>query len=229
MTTFSQLVDHVVADTGRPNLTSRVARYLNQVVREVHADAAGAMVLYPRNLVEDLLTANVSAGFSWAMPKQIQFIKAVRYDSVFSQAGHPVYAKGVSPGPALNRFPHAFYQSGSSIFFQGYGGLNATIAIGYYTFLPSLLYFPAATRPGEYDASGAFVVNPNFVGTEDDARALTTHWLLERWGDTVLYEGALAKTFKGVDESNDRSRNTFSVYNTMRESLVQVERATVVN
>lgn len=224
-TTFSQLVDDVVQDLGRPNLKTRVARLLNQTVRELHTNENGGSVRYARNLVEDRLIADVSTGFAWQAPALLQAVRAVRYDAVFDSCGAPRYAQRVNPGPGLAAVECAYYQSGGTLFFKGYGGTDAPISIAYYLFLPSLRYYDVASRPGTYDDSGTFVVSPNFVGTEAEARALTTHWLLERWDDSVLYEGVIAKVFKSVDESNDRARSTFAAYQQMRLQLATIERA----
>ena len=224
-TTFSQFVDDIVQDLGRPNLKIRVSRLLNQTVRELHTNENGGSVLYARNLVEEQIEADVDVGFSWILPLRVQAVRAVRFDSVIDHNGTFLYATRVNPGPGLKTADNVYYQSGDALFFKGYGGIGAKISLAYYNFLPSLQYFDVLARPGIFDSSGVFIVDPAFGGTEQDARDLTTHWLLERWDDSVLYEGVAAKIFKGVDESNDRARSTFAAYQQMRLQLATIERA----
>jgi hypothetical protein len=66
MFTFSQMVDDIVSEVKRPDLTSEIARYVNQTIRECHFSTdRQAAVFFSDNFNEVLLTADVEEGFSW--------------------------------------------------------------------------------------------------------------------------------------------------------------------
>lgn len=223
MITFSQLVDRVIQETARQSLLALAARFLNQTIREVHTNERGQPVAFQRNLVEAQLVADVDTGFEWVAPVLLQQHPIVRYDSVVSTEG-PVYPEILMPSRIMNFKDHFFYQSGDRYIFSGYGGENGIISLAYYLFPSRLNYFPVGERPGEFDDAGVFVVNPDFTGTEEEARAQTVNWLLEKWED-VLAEGVLAKLYKaqGEDEANGRARSAFSAFERQRLQLHQIE------
>jgi hypothetical protein len=168
MTTFSQLVDKMMAETKRPDLQTEIATYVNQTIRELHTDPSGKAVFYDSNLQEAWVQANVEHGFAWEIPNvgTFQQLKAARYDSVCLESGynddnypdwpnphhhhhnHP-YAKILKPGRGMNHHPHFCYRTQNLYIFSGYGGCNAGISLAWYEFPGILTYYPLGAFPND--------------------------------------------------------------------------------
>lgn len=154
MTTFSQLVDEIVRETRRPDLLADIAEYLNQTIREMHfTPDKGNAILYRENLRELQLVANSESSFTWSIPNPatFQMMQAVRYDSVHSHDGKPVYAPERVPGRGLNNQTIFYYRAGGVYVFAGYGGLNATISLAFYEYPRELKYRDSIDRLATYD------------------------------------------------------------------------------
>lgn len=228
MTTFSQLVDDMVAETRRPDMRTELTRYLNQSLRECHTEPErGNVVFFKSNYQETQLTATSDTGYLWSIPNPATFqgIGAVRFDSVWVD-GDPVYAKEVLPGPRLNQVDYAFQRAGSAVSFKGYGGLNALISIAYYEFTPKLKYFAEADRPATWDDVTGWSYHVDY-DIDDDTRAtareLSGNWLLDRW-DTVLEEGVRAKVYKRLSDDT-RQRTAYSLFMQQRKGIIGAEGA----
>lgn len=230
MYTFSQMVDEMVSEVKRPDLTSEIVRYLNQTIRECHFDPqTNAAQFYTRNGVELALTATAENGHVWQMPNPTNFQKmaAVQYATRFGRDGESVWAVETTPGRHLRDLDAYFYQSGSSVVFSGYGGVNAQINLFYFRFPASLPYFKPGCRPMEYDAYGGKVYAPEWIHehSRDDADCLTTNWILQTWSDIVA-EGVRAKVYKRVSDT-ERARTCYSLYAQLRRGLMTSESATL--
>lgn len=228
MFTFSQLVDDMVSETKRPDLVSEIARYVNQTARECHfSPDRNAAILYQENFQEELVTTAAESGETWEIPSPTRFQKmaAVRYPNVYDQDGNPVWAKETTPGRHLNDLDHFFYRVGSTFVFSGYGGLGATIALGWYEFPQSLTYKSAAARPASYDPESGWTYADavNTPELEAAARLVTTNWLLMRWSD-VISEGVRAKIYKRLSDT-ERARTSYSMYGSLRQGLWTSETA----
>jgi len=227
-TTFSQMVDATIQELRRPDLLVDATSYLNQTLREVHFEPSkGNLALYKDNRFEAQLTATQDFGFSWAVPNPPSFqgIAAVRYDSVHDLDGNAMWATELNPGRGMAARTTYFYRTGPTVFFSGYGGLNATISLAWYEFVRSLKYYPVSSRPASYDIDSGWTYGPGIVTPEDQllAQTKTTNWLLMRW-DTVIGEGMRAKMFKRVSD-DIRSRTAYSLYGSLRQGLFTTEAA----
>lgn len=229
MTTFSQLVDKMVAECKRPDLLVEVPSYVNQTIRELHTEPQrGNAIFFWDNLKEDQLTANLDTGYSWTVPRVSTFqgLRTVRYDSVIRRDGKPQYSKPLLPGPIMNTEDYYWYRSGSRIFFTGYGGNNGVISLAWFEFLPSLSYYPTGSRPAIYDEqagwtyAGAYDIND---ATRLNAQNLVSNWMLLRW-PTLMEEGLRAKIYKRLTDT-ERARTSFSMYTTQRQGMFSSERA----
>lgn len=228
MTTFSQLVDAMVAETKRSDLVSEITSYLNQTIREVHFTSdRNAALFYSENFREALLTANVESGFGWAIPKPTVFQKmqVVQYSTIVDRQRNPVYAVETTPGRHLSGIEVFFYRAGGTFVFSGYGGNTSQIAIGYYEFPPSLLYKTPLQRPATYDpeTGWTYAAGVNTPELQLAAQELTTNWLLMRWKD-VIAEGVRAKVYKRVADP-DRARTSYSMFGSLRQGLWTSETA----
>ncbi len=226
MTTFSQLVDEMVTEIGRPDMRDALASYLNQTIRECHFDPReGSIVHYASNRVEEQLTADVAEGFVWEYPDPARFqqIEAVRYDSVHFSEDKTRYIEERVPSPGQAGWPHFWYRTGNAIAFSGYGGINALISLSYFQYPKRLKYIATGSRPALYDSDDGwtYAVSVNTPELEAAARAQTSNWMLLRWAD-VLSEGVRAKAYKRVADEV-RARTSYSLYMMLREGLMTAE------
>lgn len=228
MTTFSQLVDKVTREVGRPDLKERAASYLNQTVRELHSEPKrNTSILFAENYLEDQLTSNVDTGFYWDAPRPSRFqaLTLVQFADIVDNEIRDGTASGfypplLVPSRALKTHTSYYYRGGSRYVFVGYGGLNARVNISWYEFPASLEYFAAGVRPAEYTESLGFTYADEFDGTPElrlAAEALTTHWLLLRW-PMVLEEGLRAKLYKSISDES-RASLCYSLYQQLRSGL----------
>lgn len=229
MTTLSQLADDIVRETRRPDLLADICDYINQTIRELHTEPEKSnVVFFGENLRESQLAANAETGFSWTIPIPALFQKmqTVRYDSIHSREGY-VYSVETQPGRSMNTLRHFHYRAGPTIFFSGYGGLNAVISLAWYEFPRRLKYFQIADRPAVWDQDGLeFIYASAFDSSDElrlDARNFVSNWLLLRWRD-VIAEGVKAKVYKRVSDDS-RSRTSYSLYNQLRNGLITSEAA----
>lgn len=227
MTTFSQLVDKMVAETKRPDMATEMATYLNQTLRELHMEPSrGNAIFFKDNRLESQLTATADTGFYWDLPSisTWQGMEAVQYPNAPTRACEPIYAREMAPGKAMNRLDHFWYRAGPRVFFNCYGGINALINLSYYQYTKSLTYYISGSRPAIYDESTGWTYADAY-NTSDAQRALaqamTTNWLLLRW-PMVIEEGLRAKVYKRLSDT-DRSRTSYSMYQTLRQGLYSAE------
>lgn len=226
MFTFSQLVDDLVTETRRPDLQVDIARYLNQTIREVHFDpSSNAAILYPENFAETLLTAVNESGENWDIPNPTRFqaIAGVKYPTVFDSDNNPVWARSTMPGRHLNQIDYYFYRVGSTFVFSGYGGVDGTIAIGYYEYPRALSYLAAAARPATYteESGWAYAAGIDTPELQEAARLTVSNWLLLRWNQ-VIAEGLRAKVYKRTSDT-ERARTSYSLYTSLRRGLYTSE------
>lgn len=227
MLTFSQLVDEVVQETNRFDMVGVFASYLNQAIREVHFEPSrGNAVLYEENYQEDQLTANLDTGFSWDIPDVTRFqaLQAVRFDSQLDERGNPRYAKLLRPGPRLEHENYVVQRAGPSLYFKGYGGLNAKISLSWYEYPRALKYYAVADRPASYDLESGWTYADAYDDTPElmaQAEALVTNWLILRW-HTVLMEALRAKVYKRLGDEV-RQRTSYSLYSQLRQGLFTSE------
>lgn len=231
MFTFSQMVDELVSEVKRPDLTSEIARYLNQTIREVHFDpGTNAVQFFKRNARELTLTTTAENAHVWNIPNPTHFQKlaAVQFPGQFDRNGESIWADETLPGRHLNGKSHFYYQAGGSFVFSGMGGVGSSINLFYFAFPASLPYFAIPeSRPMHYSDLGAKVYAPEWIHdhARDDADALCTNWIIEGWRD-VISEGVRAKVYKRVSDT-ERARTCYSLYAQLRRGLVTNETADI--
>lgn len=229
MTTFSQLVDEIVREVGRPDLRGEVGTYLNQTIREMHFEPErGKAFDYRDNLRELQLTADVDTGFGWDIPDSgtFQRVLAVRYDSIYAVDSKTQYAEELEPGPGLAGRTRFWYRAGQRINFAGYGSIGSKISIAWFEYPRRLKYFQPNGRPAQYDSDLGWTYAPEFDTPElrPAAQAFVTNWLLMRWVD-VVSEGVRAKIYKRVADEQ-RARTSYSMYKTLCNGVYTAETAT---
>lgn len=225
MTTFSQMVDSIVQEVRRKDLLMDAARYLNQTIREVHADPiTNNATLFRDNLQEIQLSASVETGFTWEIPsvERFQGIALVQYAGIWVDGEQP-YVKEMKPGRALAGQIRYYYRGGSRIAFAGYGGQAKPINIAWFEFPRNLKYKAVADRKVTWDDETGFTFDPSLTTPElqEAAMEFETNWLLRRWEHT-LSEGLRAKIYKRISD-DARSRTAYSLYAQHRTELITAE------
>lgn len=229
MTTFSQLVDQLVTECRRPDMRVDIQRYCNQTIRELHTDPENNKTLFfADNFKQLALVADVENGFAWAMPNPAVFQKlhVVAFAGMYETDGKPIYSAPTTPGRHLNSLNHYHYQAGSNFFFNGYGGINQTINIGYYEFPQRLGYQAEVDRLVVWNEDDqVYEYDPSLTTPELQEAALNkaSNWILTRWEDTVA-EGLRAKVYKRVSDT-ERARTCYSMYQAMRAGMWTSENA----
>lgn len=228
MHTFSQMVDEMVSETRRPDLVSEIARYLNQTIRELHfSEDRGAVIFYSENFKEAIITSAVEQGLTWEIPEPTTFqkLQGVKFNNTYDDDGQPVWASERVPSRALRDYTNFYYRVGNTFVFSGFGGLNATVGLGWYEFPRSLKYKAADVRPASYDIESGWTYLDSMWDDEEKlgAQALSTNWLLMRWSD-IIAEGLRAKVYKRLSDDS-RSRTCYSLYQSLRHGLWTSETA----
>lgn len=236
MTTFSQLVDELVVSTGRINQQRDIQAFVNQVIRECHADERGRPYIFARNLIEDTLTATVETGQTWEPPMGFQVMQTARYGSIANNNGQPIYPKFQMPGRRLNQQRYYYYRSGTSFIFAEYGGVGSTIDLAYYVLPLRLGYFAPGSRPATYDDATRQFTYFDLTGTggldytqpdnQEAARNLVTNWVLLNWPDVVRW-GVRASIYPVVGDA--RSTQHFAKFNILRNQLILEEQGQVLD
>lgn len=234
MPTLSQMVDEVVLETRRPDLRNQVVNYLNQTVREIHAEPQrGNVAFYSDNYRETQIVVDSVDRQSWVMPNLSLFQQevAVRFDGAYHRDGRRVYAQKVTPGPRMESEDYYYYRAGETFVFggvRGYGALGTTISIAYYEYPRSLKYYASANRPASYDVVDGWSYHDDFNTndeTREAARSLVTNWVLMRWTECIM-EGLRAKIYKRLSD-DVRQRTAYSLFMQMRMQLYTSEVADV--
>lgn len=225
MTTFSQLVDKIVSETRRKDLLVDVSTYLNQTIRECHFDPeSNASVIYRDNFRETLLTAGAPSGLTWDIPNPNLFhgMALVKYTGIWIDGENP-YPPEMTPGRGLSGLERYYYRGGSRYAFAGYGGIGASIALGYYEYPRNLKYKALVSREAQWDDEGGWTYGAGIATDEQKLAALelNTNWLLNRW-ETVIEEGLRAKVYKRISDDT-RARTCYSLYAQLRKGLVSAE------
>jgi hypothetical protein len=229
MTTFSQLVDKMVAELKRPDLQVEIASYLNQTIREMHIEPTrNNTVLYPSNRKEDQITTTVESGQTWNVPKASTFQGPLvaRYENVFDSECQPVWPKEVKPGPIMSKIQEYFYRAGSYYVFNCFGGVGSLITLMWYEYPPVLNYYASALRPGSYDEVNGWTYLSSYNDSDlhrQQAQDLCTNWILLRWS-VVVEEGVRAKVFKRLSD-DVRARTSYSMYMAQRNGVYTGEMA----
>jgi hypothetical protein len=226
MTTFSQLVDDIVTELVRPDMKVSITSYVNQTVRELHfKPGLNAPINYDANRIEEELTATTDGTWLWTLPSSTRFqdVEALFCDDL------GIYIERRNPRIALQPTfqPYAdvyWYRSASQIAITGVNN-GYKIRASYFMFPSTLLYKVSTARVVRFDADTDSYVLVAGGGVPTDAQlALETHWMLQRWGESVIKEGVRAKTWKRLGDDG-RARMAFSSFESLKASVWNSEPA----
>lgn len=231
MTTFSQAVDLIIAETSRQGQKDSAATYLNETLRTLHFTNTPGSPAQPvplgENRLEDVIIPNVDDAYVWTIPNapRHQHLAVVYYPQMGKYA-HPAKPENmyIDRNALDNEFN--YYRSGPSYVFNGFGGIGTEIWLGWFEYVKRLAYYPqGVTRPAEYDPitetwtySATYNVNPTL---QAQARELTSNWILLRWPD-LCYAGIRAKLY-GRAADDPKAKTYYSAFESMRPGFVAAE------
>lgn len=215
MTTFSQLVDDVVAELLRPDLLAAIAQYTNQSVREIHFKPnVSAPVLFDANRIEDLIPITTDDSFLWPIPSATRFqdIEAIYLPDpgVYATPRKPMVNRNYSTEPGSQYY---WYRTGPQIAISGVvSGWNAMIS--YFMYPQTHAYKVSASRLIQYNVDlDTYTLIAGGGAPSQSQLDSETNWVLQRWGESVIKEGVRAKTFKRIGDEG-RARMAFSAFQT---------------
>lgn len=221
MTTFSQIVDDLIAETRRPDMKRDIAAYVNQTIRDVHFGAQHKNLLkFNDNLTEVRLLSAVDDAFIWPIvqPQRFAKVEAVFYPTMdaFASERRPSAMHTMMDNPAI------WYRSGQNLVFSGFGGNGSEVLLAYFEYPRKLVYYPTAQRPCQWDVeTQAFTYADSYLSDPALAEELSTNWLLLRW-ENVILEGGRAKIYKKLGDES-KMRPAFSAWESGRSDLAAAE------
>lgn len=221
---FSELVDSIIARSGRPDRKADIVAHLNSTIRECQTQA-----LFYKDLLEDQITlANPPANPTiWTYPRNYRILKAVQYPEC-------VFPKHIKPSRLTRGEISYYYFASTYAAFFGVPNCNTNtqqyINLAYYTKLPRLTYFPLGARPAVWDdvtQLWTYYTPPGYtvVTVDPDISAadylLVSNWLLDGYRDCIE-EGTLAKIFKDLGDAT-RTQSSFAQYSAQKNDIKQNE------
>ena len=223
MTTFSQMVDQLVAEARRRDMLPLISTYLNQSIRDVHFGQQNKNLLkYSDNLLEAIAYGDDELVTMWPIPKPQRFaaVEAIFYP----YADRAAVERKPSMVHTLEDNAPIWYRTGPNLAFSGYGGIDAPIWIAIFQYPRQLVYY-AKDRPcvwneetEQYTYAPAYAATPEL---QEQARALCSNWLLERW-EHVILEGGRAKLYKKLKDEV-AMRAAYSSFESGRVALMAAE------
>ena len=232
MTTQSQLVDEMVAETLRPDMLMTISSFANQVIRELHQEPqSNAAIGFSDNLNEAQLVASAEEGFLWQLPRPhlFQRMALVWYDRFGKQVSQRTPQ---TMNPSINPIvsDRFYYRTGTSFAFSGYGGQNAGIKLAWYEYPRKLEYKAGGARLVKWDNDlQEFWFDPTLDTVEKREAALSqcSNWIMQRHEELVK-QGLRTKIYARLGQY-DRARLAYSQYEKLRPGMVSAETSDPVN
>lgn len=224
MTTFSQLVDEVVLELLRPDMTVVIAQYANQTIREMHSrPATNAPVYFDANRNEDELTVTTDSPWLWEIPSMTRFQKLETVYcpdlDIYLEARQPRMIHQASYEPYAEQF---YYRTGTMYAFAGLAA-GMLIHASYFMYPRVLAYKATNNRVVRFNPdtdSYEQIANPGTPATEPQLE-LETNWLLQRH-DSTIREGVRAKIWKRIGDDS-RTRTAYSAFESARTAVWNTE------
>lgn len=225
MTTFSQLVDTVIAESRRADMRPEIESYVNQTIRDVHFnDQNSNLVLFDDNRREAMLYASSEETFVWPVPNPQTFAKLEAIycpyvgDYAIERKPNQVHTR-----ENLHNRP-TFYRTGQAFALSGFGGLNAPVQLSWFAYPRRLKWYTPQLRSVNWNQDEQeFEYTPPLPTEElkEAALDLNTNWLLQRWQD-LIHEGTRAKLYKKLADEV-RNRNAYASFESSRKAMVAAE------
>lgn len=226
MTTFSQLVDDMVAESRRRDLQLEIEKYANQTIRDCHFNEENrSLVLFGENRQEALVYATDDESYVWPIEKPQLFaqLEVIHCPDVGMDA---VLRNPSQMNTRANRDGNPlYYRTGPNIAITGFGQTDSPIQIAWFAYPRRLVYYAVAARPMRWDEeTESKVYSTAYNATlelREEADDLCTNWLLSRWPD-LIREGVRAKLYKKLNDS-ERMRSAYSAFESNRRAMVAAE------
>ena len=226
MTTFSQLVDDIIAESRRPDQRAEIVQFLNLTMLELHVDdQTGSAVLYGENRQETIVWPTVEDGYVWPLPVPHLY---QNLDSVYYPEINRI-PRMVNPGVGAALASEVdgaarYYRTGSNFAFFGY--YSSSIALSWFERPRRLQYILPKERKVTWDEDAmTFVFAPGTLpAQETEILEQNTNWILQRWRD-VLNSGAKAKLYVKLGDET-RARLAYSLYQNARRGMMLTEMVT---
>lgn len=222
MTTFSQLVDEITTELVRPDMRDSIVGYANATIRELHSRKGNSEpILFGENRIEDEFEV-LALPALWPIPSAPRF---QRLETIYDPIMNRYWTeRALSKLYDPHIYPFWWYRTGPN-----FAITNVTVGqilnLAWFEFPRLLTYYPEATpqvRPAVYDPAAdsytyaaAYDVSDE---TRENARNLSTNWILLRWGELVVKAGIRAKVYSRMGDV-DRSRIHYSAFETIREQM----------
>ena len=226
MTTFSQLVDDLVLELGRPDYRTSLVNWTNQTIREVHfRPQNNAPIKFHANRYEDDPTVDTDGVWLWPLPSVTRFqaLEAIYHVSrgIYVPEKTPKVSNEFSFAPDSDVF---WYRAQSTIAISGVA-TDDVLKLSWFMFPRVLSYKVSANRITMFDPdTDQYVLTANTaVPATDEQLELETNWILQRWPDTIR-EGVRSKAWRRSGDG-DRARMSFSAAEAARMSLWDTEPA----
>lgn len=206
-------------------MRAAIASYTNQTIRDVHfRPNLNSPILYDANRYEDEVTVTSDGMWLWSIPSNTRFqdVEAIFVNElgVYVNRRNPRIALTQSFEPDANLY---WYRSGPAIAINGVAA-GWTAKLSYHMFPRTLGYKPATganARAVRFNPdSDAYELITGGVPSEAQLE-LETHWVLQRWADTIK-EGVRAKVWKRLGDM-ERTRMAYSAFESMRTSIWNTE------
>lgn len=216
---FSEAVDEVVRQSGRPARRAEIATFVNATIRECNS-----LAYFLRQMIEDQLTTS-AAPFIWTRSTKFHTFRTVEYPAQTGFLVNSIWPKLLLPGKHLEDEIHYYYFSGDSVVFAGLE-VSGLINVAYFEYFKRLKdYVDPTTRPAVWDfETETFTYLSAFDNNETEranARDLTSNWILQYWNHLIV-EGAKAKIYLTTKDI-DRSRPSFALYKSYQDDLLKME------
>lgn len=202
---FSQIVDEVLAVSGRYDKYAEAPMFVDRVVKLMTAKVWSA------NDLEEAQVTTTAMPHIWPLPFNFRAIRSV-YNATSS-----IMLTKVSVGQESLTTSNSYYSFGGSLVISG-AAISSQLKIAYYKAYMPLSYVPAANRAG-------YGVYNWATGTWDDGPALPnqSHWVLAKYKQIVV-DGAVASLLNFV--VSERAPKVYAEFQNQLKSVFIPQEAT---
>jgi hypothetical protein len=219
--TFSALVDDVIARSQRRDRILDVVGYARSTIRECQV-----LAFFYQDMLEENLTAD-AVPFIWSRPVNFRSMLAIQNPDLGNR-GEKLWLPERAPGQQVLGETRYVYLSGDAYVIAG-ATIGETFPIAYFNYGRRFKYYSVADRPAIFDDElETWAYHANYIMTtelQQAGRDLVSNWLLFRWFQTMV-EGTLAKIFKAVGD--ERSRTAFALYKSQQSDILHGERVVYI-
>lgn len=192
---FSELVDRLVHEIGRPDARNDLAYWANETMRDISKREDWV----DDSVEEEFQPIDFNAPAVWT--PSVGRSRFRREDILLDACGCEGIATKPSARLRSGNDGFSYYHSGGSFVMKD---ACWPVAIYYYAYRPWLKYYPVGERPAVFD------VEANDWGTASEADiALVSNWMLERHNKVVM-DGTMSNFF--ASKQDPRQQVKYAAY-----------------